>query len=87
MPKIELIFFQGCPNIEQARRVIEDGGFLDFQEIDQGQLDPDHPYGKYSSPTILVDGKPIAGGQFGSAACSLTDWKSVAEVLRGIPEE
>jgi predicted thioredoxin/glutaredoxin len=77
MPKIELLFFRGCPNVNRAREALRSMGITDFLEVDQGQLENSHPYLHYSSPTILKDGKLVAGSVSGSAACSIIDWNRI----------
>lgn len=65
--KIELIYFNGCPNIEPARENIRNAlteSNLDVQWLEWEQSDKSAPdYTKqYGSPTILVDSKDVAGG-------------------------
>jgi hypothetical protein len=64
---VELIYFNGCPNVEATRKNIEialknAGAETTWQEWEQS--DPAAPdYTKqYGSPTVLVDGKDVAGG-------------------------
>jgi mercuric ion transport protein len=65
--KIELVYFEGCPNAGAARENLRKAcGELsvkaEWQEWDQNSDSvPDHvkPFG---SPSILVNGKDIAGG-------------------------
>jgi hypothetical protein len=79
MPKVELIYFLGCPNVDRARSAIRTVG-VPFTEVDQDQLPPGHLYRRYSSPSILVDGEIVAGAKTG-AACSIIEWYEVSELI------
>ncbi len=71
MPKLKLIYFEGCPNAKNAKLALEQAG-CDFEEIDQGSLPERHPMKCYSSPTILLEDEIIFGTKTGSAGgCSL----------------
>ena len=78
--KIELIYFDGCPNADKARKnlkkAFEEGG-IDAGWTEWEQKNPKAPayVRQYGSPTILVDGKDIAGMPDGSGApsCRLYD--------------
>lgn len=82
MPKVELVFFSGCPSVERARQAIRAAGVNAFSEVELGELPTGHPYRKLSSPSVLVDGKLVAGSSNGGAACSLISWDEVSESLR-----
>ena len=66
MKKIELIYDKNCPNVGQARRNIQDaltraGLPQIWDEWDRnGPLSPIHAK-NFGSPTVLVDGKDVAG--------------------------
>jgi hypothetical protein len=81
MPKVELIYFSGCPNIGRARSVLRTVGFENFREIDQGHLSQLDPRATFSSPTVTVDGKIIVGNSHSGAACSIIDWQSAEQLL------
>ena len=88
--RVELIFFEDCPNVEGARAQL-DRAFIEFgappqwQEWDGG--DPASPAyaSKYGSPTILVDGKDVAGclPTEGADCCRL--YRDAAGQLQGVP--
>jgi hypothetical protein len=78
MPKVELIFFSSCPNVNRAREVLRAAHFDKFTEVNQDDLEENNPYLQYSSPTVLIDGQIIAGSKSSSAACSFIDWTSVS---------
>lgn len=78
MPAVELVAFDGCPNRERARENLraalgEAGLPAVWRELDPGDPDlPVHARG-YGSPTILVDGRDVAGyiAPGGQASCRL----------------
>jgi mercuric ion transport protein len=75
MPRVELLYFPGCPNLAAARAQLERALAAadlaaQWREYDLGapQL-PDHLRG-FGSPTILVDGRDVAGTTAsGAPAC------------------
>lgn len=63
-PRIELVYFAGCPNVEAARDAMrealaEAGLGAEWQEWDRN--DPGSPdrVRNYGSPTVLVDGHDV----------------------------
>lgn len=70
-PEIDLIYFDGCPNAEQARtnlRTALDGG--SWREWNLSSADTPERFRRYGSPTVLVDGRDVTGedGNGNSAA-------------------
>jgi len=68
VPKIEFVYFEGCPNAEGARerlgKALERAGRpREWKEWEMG--DPEIPDGHkaYASPTVLVDGEPVGGDE------------------------
>lgn len=66
MNDIELIYDDDCPNIEQARthllRAFSEAGIpAEWVEWDRGDSSSPSYVRSYGSPTILVDGKDVAG--------------------------
>jgi len=63
---IELIYFDGCPNEDAARKNIKNickksEQSIEFKEWEQSNEDlPEYAKG-YGSPTVLVNGKDIVG--------------------------
>jgi mercuric ion transport protein len=64
--KIQLLYFEGCPNLEPARAALRDA--LVAEQIDQAveEIDVESPTAPESlrgwgSPTILIDGKDVTG--------------------------
>ena len=75
-PRIELIFFRGCPHADAAREALRTalkgmGLPIQWYEWDQARSDtPSHLQG-YGSPTVLVGGRDVTGAerQNGGRAC------------------
>lgn len=86
--KVQLVFFDGCPNVEAARQGIREamraeGLPADIEEIDTGRPDAPQWALAWGSPTILVDGVDTAGRTAPSgdgASCRLDagGWRDVA---------
>ncbi|MGZ3694519.1 MAG: hypothetical protein ACXWQO_10090 [Bdellovibrionota bacterium] len=74
MAKIELVYFSGCPNVVKARDAILAAGAGEFSEVVQELLPKESAYLRFSSPTVLVNGKIAIGSENGAAACSMIDW-------------
>ncbi len=83
MPKIELVYFDGCPNVEQARNEIQKTG-LPFREIRQNALREDDAYRAFSSPSILLDGEVVVGSRNCASACSIVRWEGASERIIGL---
>jgi len=84
--RIELLYFPGCPNVQAAReqlaRALALAGLPPrWVEHDVSASDaPAHTRG-YGSPTILVDGRDVAGGSPAEgSACRLYPGSEVAGV-------
>lgn len=75
MPRVELIYSPGCPNVAAARAqlvkaLVEARLALRWTELRTDAPDlPEHARG-FGSPTILVGGRDVAGGLPGGAADS-----------------
>lgn len=73
--KIELIYFDGCPNAEAARvnlrQALETLGLqVRWQEWEQGDTAAPAHAREYGSPTVLVDGRDVTGVGAGVAAAA-----------------
>ena len=65
-PLIELIFFPGCPHVEDARTALraglwEAGVPPEWQEWDQSRPETPRRVLGYGSPTILIGGRDVMG--------------------------
>jgi len=88
MTKIELIYFDGCPNASIARDRVRQalraaGAGAEFAEWEQN--DPAAPpYAReYGSPTVLVDGRDVTGlGPGVAASACRADGAPAVETIR-----
>lgn len=84
---VELVYFTGCPHVEEARRAIRGALALEqlplaWQEWDQD--DPATPtrVQRYASPTVLVGGRDVTGVHEGDAPACRADGIPAAETIR-----
>ncbi len=67
-PRIQLLAFPGCPNAGAARRVLEEaltrlGLPPEFENINVHDPATPAELQNWASPTILVNGNDVAGGE------------------------
>ncbi len=90
VPTIEFIYDGDCPNVEAARAALRDALLAlkrapMWQEWDRADPHAPEYVRAYGSPTILVDGKDIAGMPPGDAsACRI--YRNEQGNTRGIPD-
>jgi hypothetical protein len=86
--RIELVFFEGCPNVGQARENLRSalrsaGEGLTWTEWDLlSDATPKH-LTAHGSPTVLVDGRDVTGDTTGASAmaCRTDGVPSAALIL------
>jgi mercuric ion transport protein len=86
--KIQLLYFEGCPNVEYARGALRDAMTAERIDLPIDEIDvesPDTPAAMrgWGSPTILIDGLDVTGAaRSAAAACRLyaNGAPSVAEI-------
>ena len=66
MPRVELVHDIACPHVAAARTRLRDaltvaGLPVAWQEWDRAATETPAPLRRYGSPTILVDGRDVAG--------------------------
>ena len=71
--RIELVYFDGCPNAvaarENIRAAVRDLGQTgEWDEWDLMDPSTPEPFKRYGSPTVLVDGEDVTGVQAGNSA-------------------
>ena len=84
---VELVYFDGCPHTEAARRSLRaalgGGGWTEWN-----LSDPDTPerYRRYGSPTVLVGGKDVrgGGGETHGMACRADGAPEAQEIRRAL---
>jgi len=87
MPTVELLYFPDCPNVsgarEQLRRAFEAVGTSPmWTEVDVTAEGAPDQARRYGSPTILVDGKDVAGATPGAgSSCRIY----IGSDERGVP--
>ena len=90
--KVELVYFEGCPHVVEARTRLrsalgEAGSSIGWVEWDTELPDTPEGYRKYGSPTILVDGRDVGGGaEGGGHSCVVGGAPSVAQIVAAIRE-
>lgn len=70
---IELVYFDGCPNVERARKSLQEavgaaqvvGAWSEWNLSDE--TTPER-FRRFGSPTVLVDGEDVTGSDGGNAA-------------------
>jgi hypothetical protein len=92
-PKIELIYFEGCPNAEPARNNLRQAISAidlpaDWQEWEQGGHEVPEYVKQHGSPTILVNGRDVTGveGGVGGAACRADGAPSADEIRAALED-
>ena len=86
-PRIELVYFDGCPNASQARdnlreAVVGSHQILTWSEWDlMAESTPDD-FRRLGSPTVLVNGEDVTGENVGTEAmaCRADGAPSVATI-------
>jgi mercuric ion transport protein len=90
MPRVELVYDHDCPNVDAARAVLchafsEIGVAPIWKEWDLHTRDsPDYVRG-YGSPTILVNGRDVAGAEPRASVECCRLYISDADGVRGVP--
>ena len=77
-PGVELIYFAGCPCVDSARAALRAalgaaGLPIAWQEWDQTVLTAPAHVQRFGSPTVLIDGRDVAGigaSSAGRACCA-----------------
>jgi mercuric ion transport protein len=59
-PLVQLLHFPGCPHVDAARAALRAAG-ISFDEVDVTAPGTPAALRNWGSPTILVDGRDVAG--------------------------
>ena len=89
--RIQLLTFAGCAHADAARellaRVLASSDAVHVvEDIDTGASGTPEHYREYGSPTILVDGEPIGGGEPIEGSCCRL-YRDEQGRLVGVPPE
>jgi len=88
-PEVELVYFAGCPHVEQARESLSEalsGTGLNATWVEWDQLDPSAParVQGLGSPTILIGGRDVTGvGPSSVGKACRADGVPSVDVVRG----
>lgn len=88
--RVELVYFDGCPNVSAARRGLEEalgraGLPADWTEWDQEADDTPPAYRAYPSPTVLVGGTDVQGAhRSGGMACRAGGAPTADQILTAL---
>ena len=74
MPRVDVIYFRGCPHVEAARAHLERAFAMvglppSWQEHDLGSPEVPTDLRRYGSPTILIDGSDVVSEEQSDAVC------------------
>ena len=90
MPRIELVYFTGCPNVDDARANLTEalsarGLPVEWDEWDQLEVDTPERVKQYSSPTVLVNDRDVTGAMaVGAMACCAGGAPKVDQILEAL---
>ena len=83
---VQLLFFPGCPNVDAARGTlaralseVDDPPPIHEVDVTDPRTPPD--LRSWGSPTILIDGVDVAGGEASGSCCRLY----LTSEVRGAP--
>jgi len=89
MSDVKLIYFDGCPNANKVKEILEEMRIA-YTAIDQSKLNRADKYKAYTSPSVLMGEKVIIGSKTdGSGGCSLdlSELDKLAERLINQPKK
>jgi hypothetical protein len=88
---IELIYFEGCLNVDAARRhlgeaIASSGRSITWTEWDTDSAATPERYRRYGSPTVLVNGQDVtgSGGEAEASACRADGAPPVSAILAAL---
>lgn len=90
-PRIDLVYFEGCPNATKARdnlraAIQQAGGDLGWSEWDLMADTTPEQFRKHGSPTVLVDGIDVTGegAEVAAMACRADGAPSVETITESL---
>ncbi len=93
--KIDLLYFEGCPNVDKARNNIKEVLSklrlpLKWNEIDINGKNISSDLKGFPSPSVLINGVDVKTGLTtlsGTSSCQITGAPSRDEILKAFPKE
>ena len=89
--RIELVVFEGCPNVGLARNNLRSAlrsasEDITWTEWELGSDSTPKDLRSHGSPTVLIDGRDVTGDTTGAAAmaCRADDVPSAALILKSL---
>ena len=89
--RIELVFFEGCPNVGLARENLRSalqsaGEDITWTEWDLGSDSTPKDLRSHGSPTVLIGGRDVTGNTLSAAAmsCRADGVPSAALILKNL---
>jgi len=88
--RVELVFFEGCPHVAEARRLLRNalkaaGIPPRWDEWDTAKAGTPKSYLRFGSQTILIDGRDVSGGAEGSGmGCVIDGAPEVAVIAKAL---
>jgi hypothetical protein len=75
MKHVKLIYFEGCPKLENVKEILKSIPSVVTEEVLQDELPLNHPLRAYSSPTVLLGDLVIYGTPIGTTqgCCSIEE--------------
>lgn len=89
-PRVELVYFEGCPYADEARRrlrrALELTGLVpEWEEWDTQLSQTPERFRGFGSPTVLVDGRDVSGrGPGGGMRCVVGGGPSVEVIVKAL---
>ena len=90
-PRIELVYFDGCPNVSQARDNLREAVEVSNEDLTWSEWDlmaesTPADFRRFGSPTVLVNGEDVTGENVGTEAmaCRADGVPSVATITAQI---
>lgn len=90
--RVELIYFEGCPHVAEARANLKaalesQGAQVAVREWSQDDTAAPAYVRSHASPTVLVDGRDVAGETTGAGrSCRASGAPSVDAIRRALEE-
>ena len=91
--KVHLLYFKGCPNVEQGRENLRKAiaaselPLDDWEEVDTENPETDKVWRRFPFPTVLINGVNIEDGEShreGTGSCRMGGAPPVETILKGL---